>query len=46
MNWLITAVEDIAYALSERFQRLLGRDDTASKFARSDSEEWNLLLPK
>jgi hypothetical protein len=46
MNWLTTAVEDVVDALSERFQRLLGRDDTASKFARSDSEEWNLLLPK
>lgn len=46
MNWLTSTLEDVATALSERFQRLLGQgDDAASQFARGDSELWKLTLP-
>ncbi len=47
MTWLTAALEDVAAALSERFQRLLGQgDDAASQFARGDAEFWTLTLPK
>ncbi|GJD19107.1 hypothetical protein RIVM261_040630 [Rivularia sp. IAM M-261] len=47
MNWLTSTLEDVASALSERFQRLLGQgDDVASQFARGDAELWTLTLPK
>lgn len=47
MNWLASTLEDVAGALSERFQRLLGLgDDAASQFARGDAEFWTLTLPK
>lgn len=47
MNWLTSTLEDVAAALSERFQKLLGEaDDAASKFARGDAELWTLTLPK
>ncbi|MBW4506840.1 MAG: hypothetical protein KME64_10055 [Scytonematopsis contorta HA4267-MV1] len=47
MNWLTSTLEDIANALSERFQKLLGEeDDAARQFARGDSELWTLTLPQ
>lgn len=46
MNWVTAALEDVATALSERFQRLLGKDDAGSQFSRADAELWNLTLPK
>jgi len=47
MKWLTSNLEDVAIALSERFQKLLGQgDDVASQFARGDAEFWNLRLPK
>ncbi|MEA5568940.1 hypothetical protein [Anabaena sp. UHCC 0399] len=46
MNWLTAALEDVASALSGRFQTLLGKDDAGSQFSRADAELWNLTLPK
>lgn len=47
MNWLSAKLEDVAAALSDRFQRLLGEGDkAASRFARGNPERWTLDLPK
>lgn len=45
MNWLTANLEDVVAKLSENFQNLLGQGNKAvSRFARGDSERWNLTL--
>ena|SRR6476469_8361937 len=47
MNWLTADLQDVFYALGNKFKMLLNQgDEVANQFARGMMEEWQLTLPK
>jgi hypothetical protein len=47
LNWLTADIRDVFANLSDHLKQLLKqKNEAASRFARGDAEEWELILPK